>query len=85
MKNRLNLTINEDLLVKAKKFATDSGVSLSSIVEDGLSKAICKNESIDVDGILSDFHKRAFKKISKEPSDKEVDTILREGRDRKYS
>lgn len=85
MKNRLNLTIDEDLLVKVKKFASDSGVSLSSIVEKGLARAISQDENINIDKLLNDFHKKAHGKNFKEPSDILVKDLLQDRRQKKYS
>ncbi len=36
MKARVNLTIEEDILLKAKKYAAEAGTSISELVEDYL-------------------------------------------------
>ncbi|MFT4760498.1 MAG: hypothetical protein ACI9XO_002945 [Paraglaciecola sp.] len=51
MKQRITLTINEDLIKSAKKNAKKQGVSLSSLVENYflfLTKDVVKKEEIEI-------------------------------------
>jgi hypothetical protein len=44
MKAKLTITVDEELIPEAKRFARSRGKSLSQLVEDGLRQAIAERE-----------------------------------------
>ena len=63
MKIRLNLTIDEDLIPKTKKYAKSHGISLSQLVEDLLRDTTLKEKSS-----FSSKWKGQFKLVEKDES-----------------
>jgi len=53
MKEKLTLTINQETKKRAKKFAKQNGVSISSLVEDYLDR-ISRGEEISLSGFGKD-------------------------------
>ena len=56
MKKKLTITIDEDLLPRAKRYARARGVSLSSLIEDAL-----RQMSEEVEGSFVDRWRGRFK------------------------
>ncbi len=81
LKKKVNLTIDEGLLDKAKRLAEFRGDSLSSLVEEFLAKLVSETEESEADWV-SLFHRKYLGK-TKEPTDGEVEAILNQ-RARRY-
>ncbi len=73
-KKKINLTITEDVLDKAKKLVEHRGESLSSVVEDFLARLVSDIETTQGDW-LDAFHKRFIPRGFKEPSDIDIQTL----------
>jgi hypothetical protein len=75
VKRKLNLTIDETILAKAKQVAEARGGSLSSIVEDFLARLV-RESSPGEDDWLSCFHQRYSPR--EEPSDEVIASLVKE-------
>ena len=75
LKKKVNLTIREDLLEKAKNLAEFRGESLSSLVEDFLSKLVSDSGCKSGDW-LADFYAKYLPKGHQEPTDSDIKNIL---------
>lgn len=82
-KRKLNLTIQSDLLERAKRVAELRGDSLSSLVEDFLARLAADYEHQTSDW-LSSFHQKYLCGDYREPSDEDLKQ-LRSGIKQKYS
>lgn len=76
-KKKVNLTIDEDVLAKAKRLVEHRGESLSSLVEDFLSR-ITHDASLSEDNWLTAFHKKHLPKNYREPTDKDIKKLREE-------
>lgn len=45
MKQKINLTLDEQLVIKTKKFVRNKGISVSNLVESLLKQAISENKT----------------------------------------
>jgi len=76
MKKSLNLTIDSEIISKAKKIASNQNTSLSSLIEENL-KQLNNISSDMINELFNNFHKKYSKK-SKEPSDVQIKKWLDE-------
>lgn len=81
-KRKVNLTINDGILDRARSVCESRGESLSQVVEDFLAKLVSEEEFVGRDW-LEAFHKRYLPPGFKEPSDEELKSI-RLSREHKY-
>jgi hypothetical protein len=94
-KLKINLTIDSDVVTKAKKLLQARGRSVSSVVEEFLKSLSTEGQGqqsdyIQQDSWLNKFHKKYLKNNSsiksefKEPSEESIDRLLAE-RAKKYT
>lgn len=74
MKRKLNLTIDSLIISKAKQYAEENNISLSSIIEESLKKiTISPNKSIiDFENAFNKFYKKFLPKDFKVPSNEQI-------------
>ena len=84
LKKKLNLTIDEHVVDKAKRLVESRGESLSALVEDFLARLVHDVEALDnqgdanTDDWLAAFHQTQFPKNYQEPSDEQLTKFLDE-------
>lgn len=83
IKRKVNFTVNEDIVESARRIAEERGVSLSSLVEEFLSRLADPTEK-GPGGWLSLFHKKYGVRNQKERTDTELEKI-RTGLSRKHA
>lgn len=77
-KKKLNLTINEDILSKAKQLLEGRSQSLSGLVEEFLARLVSDAEISTEGDWLDGFHQRYLKGGYTEPSDSDIEKLLQE-------
>ena len=73
-KRKLNLTVDEGVVERAKRVVESRGQSLSSCVEEFLARLVLDDSSTG-DNWLEAFHRRFLEPDYQEPSDQEIDEI----------
>ena len=71
LKRKVNLTVDGSILEAARRVAEERGTSISSLVEDFLSR-IAEENQLPVGSWLAAFHKKCGISSKKELSDKEL-------------
>jgi len=77
LKKKINLTIDEDVLSRAKRVVEESNESLSQVVEAFLARLVMETENDSEGDWLRCFHEEYLVAGSSEPSDGKVQELRR--------
>jgi len=84
MKKRINLTVEDKVLQKAKQYARDSDQSLSEMVENILREKTAGYNLQNEIRWLDEFHKKFLPPVSEIPDDRELEIIRKNHLNKKY-
>jgi hypothetical protein len=75
-KRKINLTINESIVLAARQVLENRGVSLSQTVEDFLSKLVHDSDLTSGGDWLDAFYAKHYPSNFREPTDSEIAVLL---------